>query len=292
MYDTVIPLMRCPTCRQGLSVTSVQETSLSGEMVEGLVACPAGHTWPIEQGVLVFTREDAPSDPWSRTYAEYEKYCRYQETWLPEAAAEVAPLLESLAVEPTDAILDVCTGSGGLLFNLLNHLDRKTEVVSLDMSLAVQRHNRRYLLERCSDRKVSFVSADAADIPFRDRTFPYVVSFAIGNMLDKMAIGVEEAARILKKEGTFTFTHTYVDEDSEGWRLLSAYMREQGITDFGFLGIESEFLALLDRTGFRGYEVTVTKEVVGEADRDVEGGPLFPYPNERMIELLVRATKH
>ena len=119
-----------------------------------------------------------------------------------------------------DTILDLCTGSGGLLINLLNHLDRETGVISLDMSLAVQRHNRRYLLERYGDRKVIFVSADAAALPSQDGTFLHIVSLAMGNMLDKMALGVEEAARVLIRGGTFTFTHTYVDEDSEGWRWL------------------------------------------------------------------------
>jgi ubiquinone/menaquinone biosynthesis C-methylase UbiE len=159
------------------------------------------------------------------------------------------------------------------------------------MSLAVQRHNRRYLLERYGDRKVSFICADAANIPFQEGTLPRIVSFGIGNMIEKMALGVQEAARVLERGGTFTFTHMYVDEDSEGWRLLSAYVREQGIEEFGFLGLERGLLALMDRAGFREYEIQVIKEVVGEPDRDVEGGPLFPFPNERAIELLVKAIK-
>jgi ubiquinone/menaquinone biosynthesis C-methylase UbiE len=291
MYDTIMPLMRCTICHQELHVSSTQEASASGEIIEGIVTCPTGHRWPVERGVLVFTREDAPSDPWSRSYAEYEKYRRYQETQLPQAAGEVAPLLERLAVGPTDVVLDLCTGSGGLLFTLLNHLDRETEVVALDMSLAVQRHNRRYLLERYGDRKVSFVSADAVEVPFRDGAFAHVVSFGMSNMLDKMALGVGEAARVLEKGGTFTFTHMYVDEDSEGWRLLSAYMHEQGIEDFGFIGIERHFVALMDRVGFREYEVQVTNEVVGDPERDFEAGPLFPYPNEHMAELLVKVVR-
>ena len=291
MYDTVMPLMRCTACHQELQVSLVREASALGDIVEGVVTCAADHAWPIENGVLVFTREDAPRDPWSRTCAEYETYCRNQEAWIPEAAGEVAPLLECLAVGSMDVVLDICTGSGGLLFNLMSRLDRETEVVSLDMSLAVQRHNRRYLSERCGDRRVSFVSADAADVPFQDGAFSRVVSFGMGNMLDKMALGVGEAARVLEMGGEFTFTHMYVDEDSEGWRLLSAYMREQGAEDCGFLGIERHFVALMDRTGFREYEVQVAGEVVGEPGRDVEGGPLFPYPGERMTELLVRALK-
>jgi ubiquinone/menaquinone biosynthesis C-methylase UbiE len=295
--------MRCTTCGQKLNVSSIQETSTSGEIFEGLLACPAGHTWPVEGGILVLTREDAPSDPWSRTYAQYEKYTQTQEMWLPQAAGEVAPLLERLAVGAKDVILDICTGSGGLLFNLLNNLDPKTEVVSLDMSLAVQRHNRRYLRERYGNRSsrgdhgdlgeiaVSFVSADAADIPFQDGSLSHVVSFGIGNMIDKMARGVEEAARVLRPGGTFTFTHSYVDEDSEGWRLLSGYMQEQGVEDYGFLGVERDFVTLMDRVDFCVYEIGVTGEVVGDPRRDIDQGPLFPYPNERMIELLIKAVK-
>lgn len=291
MYDTVLPLTRCTICHQELNVSSIQESSASGEIVEGVVTCPAGHAWPVENGILVFTRQDAPSDPWSTSYAEYERYCRLQEAQLPESAKTLAPLLESLAVGPGDLLLDLCTGPGGLLFNLLGHVDPALEVVALDMSLAVQRHNRRFQQERYGGHRVSFVSADAADVPFREGVFSRVVSFAMGNMLEKMALGVAEAARVLASHGTFTFTHMYVDEDSEGWHLLNAYMREQGVEAFGFLGLESAFLALMDRAGFSDYEVRVTGEVVGEPDRDVEQGPLFPFPNEPVIVLLVKANR-
>ena len=74
MYDTIVPLLRCTTCHQELRVYTVGEAGASGEIAEGAVACPAGHSWPVEGGVLVFTREDARSDPWSRSYAEYEEY--------------------------------------------------------------------------------------------------------------------------------------------------------------------------------------------------------------------------
>jgi ubiquinone/menaquinone biosynthesis C-methylase UbiE len=291
MYDTAVPLMRCPTCHQQLDISSVEETSASGEIVAGVIACVVGHEWQVESGVAAFTREDAPSDPWSRTCAEYEHYSREKEAWIPETATQVAPILGRLAAAPMDSVLDICTGAGGLLFNMLNRLDRKVQVVSLDMSLTVQRHNRRYLGERYDDRAVSFVSADAAEIPFQDGSFSHVVSFGMGNMLEKMALGVREAARVLRVGGTFIFTHMYVDEHSEGWRLLSGYMREQGIADFGFLGIESEFRGMLDRAGFHAYEVEVIDEVVGDIGRDVEQGSLFPYPGERMTELLVTAVR-
>ena len=38
-------------------------------------------------------------------------------------------------------------------------------------------------------------------------------------------------------------------------------------------------------------EASATGEVIGEPGRDVEEGPLFPYPGERVREVLVKAVK-
>jgi len=87
------------------------------------------------------------------------------------------------------------------------------------------------------------------------------------------------------------FNHKYVDEDSEGWRTLKRALTELGVSDCGYLGLEEDFNDLMRETGFSRYEVDVLEEVVGEADRDVESGPIFPYPNEPMQKVLVRGWK-
>jgi len=46
--------------------------------------------------------------------------------------------------------------------------------------------------------------------------------------------------------------------------------------DFGFLGIERDFVRLMNSIGFRDYSIQVTKEVIGDPERDTESGPLFP----------------
>ena len=292
MHETVLTLMRCPTCHRELRVSSLEERYPSSEMVEGLVTCPAGHTWPVEDGILVFTRDDAPSDPWSNSHADYETYCEHQSAWLASSGGKVIPLLERLHVGPAQVMLDVCTGAGGLLFNLLNQIGRQVDVISLDMSLTIQRHNRRYLLEQHCDRKVSFVAADAADMPFHDGALHHVVSYGMGNMLNKMAHGVSEVARVLTSEGTFTFTHMYVDEGSEGWRVMSSLLRRAGVKeDVRYLGMAPSFAAPMACTGFRSYDIRVTNGVMGEPERDVEAGPLFPYPGERLTEIVVKAVK-
>ena len=291
MYDTIIPLTRCTTCYRELHISSIEKESASGEVIEGTVTCASGHVWPIENGVLVFTRQDAPSDPWSKTFAEYETYSGEQVTAIPSSSDAVAPIVDGLALHSPATVLDLCTGGGALLFNLLDSLDRDVEVVSLDMSLTIQSHNRRYVLERYGDRKVSFLSADAANMPFKNAVFQRAVAHGMGNMLEKFPLGVREVGRVLRAGGAFVFNHNYVEEDSEGWRAWSDRIRQLGVEEFGFLGIERDFVALMDSIGFHKYSIQVTKEVIGDPGRDVESGPLFPYPNEYMAELLVKAVK-
>jgi hypothetical protein len=113
----------------------------------------------------------------------------------------------------------------------------------------------------------------------------------MGNMLEKMPLGMREVGRVLRAGGEFVFDHLYVKEDSEGWRALSGHMRQVGVEGFGFLGIERDFVALMDSIGFHKYSIQVTNEVIGDPGRDVESGPLFPYPNEYVAVLLVKAVK-
>ena len=289
MFSNILHLMRCLICCTDLRLVVAQEQSADGEIISGIVECQQGHVWPVEEGVLVFSREDALSDPWSKSYKTYDQYVRLNTMWIPAAAQEAAPILDSIPPSPSGPHLDACTGSGGLLFNLLKKRKPNTTIISVDMSLHVQKFNRRYRMETFGDYPVSFVSCDAAVLPFKKSVFSCVTSWAMGNMLDRFPSGIKEAARVLDTNGVFIFSHLYVREDSEGWRTLGAGMAELGIADYGFLGLEQDFVRLMERSGFRRYEIEVSREVIGDPNRDTESGPLFPYPNEPLRELLVKA---
>ena len=290
MNSTIVPLMQCITCGRPLRIERADGVRPSGDIAEGAVACDAGHTWPIEAGVLAFSREDALSDSWTRSYPTYESYAEPRAREVEEARDEVAPILDRMPDASSDPVLELCTGHGGLLFNLLSQLPEDTQIVAVDMSLTIQMHNRRYMLEQYGDRDVSFIACDATTLPFQDGVIPYAVAYGMGNMLHQFPQGVRETARVVAEGGTFLFTHQYVEEDSEGWSKVVGLMDKLGADDFHALGIEEAFLELMRDTSFGSCEVEVTDEIVGDPDRDLDAG-IFPYPNEKLWELVVTAVK-
>lgn len=291
MLADILKLMRCPTCHTDLKLIVEPGQDDSQHIVRGHVACQKNHSWPIEEGVVAFSREDALSDPWSKSFKDYEKFVANKRYRLSQSKSDVSPIIESIPPNATGPYLDMCTGDGALLFTILDKVNPLIPIVSVDMSLHAQKYNKRYLSETHGYRPVSFISSDASLLPFKDGVIPCVISFGMGNMLDKFANGIREAQRVLQGGGVFIFTHMYVDEDSEGWRTVKGVLGKLGMEDCGHLGLQNDFNALMQSANFSKYTVDVLREVIGAADRDVKSGPIFPYPNELQQELLIRAWK-
>ncbi len=112
MRATIILFLQCLTCGQKLRLAPAAERS-GGEISAGTLVCAAGHAWPIEGGVLAFTRDDAPSDPWSATCAGYDGYRQDQQETIAPSRVAVAPLVSAVKQAPPDLLVDVCTGAGG-----------------------------------------------------------------------------------------------------------------------------------------------------------------------------------
>ena len=291
MLVDIVPLLRCPTCQTALELVNIEEQEESKDLVQGTIKCQNNHSWPIENGVLAFSREDAPSDPWSKSFKEFDAFIENKRWAVSSFATDVAHIISSIPSNTPEPYLDLCTGDGVLLFNLLDTMNASTSLISIDMSLHAQKYNRRYTAEMEAGHPINFIASDASVLPIKSDTIPCVISFAMANMMGKMADGVNEAHRVLQKGGLFVFTHMFVDEDSEGWRILNEVLAKYGTTDHGYLGLQNDFDNLMGRIGFSKYDVSIVKEVIGDPNRDTESGPIFPYPNERMQNVLVKAWK-
>ncbi len=114
-------------------------------------------------------------------------------------------LVELAQVQPAERILDVCTGTGNMVFLIAENVDSAGSVNGVDFCEAMiaiasekaRRWNRRHA------GRVAFSCQDAKALDFRDGTFDVVsVAFGMRNITDT-ARALREIRRVLKQDGRF-----------------------------------------------------------------------------------------
>ena len=107
--------------------------------------------------------------------------------------------VRQLAPNRTDPILDVCTGTGDLAFSFHKYTAGQVRVIGSDfcfemLEVGRQKGDR-------TDRDVSFVEADAQNLPFEDDRFQIVsAAFGLRNVANTDQ-GLREMTRVCKPGG-------------------------------------------------------------------------------------------
>lgn len=140
------------------------------------------------------------------------------------ATERVAPLLaDAVEARPDARILDLCTGHGVVAAALAQ---RGAKVTGLDFSDAMIELARR----RVPD--VEFVQGDAMDLNFADASFDAVtIGFGVPHFPDP-AIGLVEAARVLKPRGPIAFSIWQGKGSHGGFGWLFEAFERFGSSDF------------------------------------------------------------
>ena len=130
------------------------------------------------------------STTWDRVARLYDLQLRLERPALDRAVA-----LAGVAAD--ERLLDVATGTGGLLHRLADRPVRPTSVVGVDVSSA--------MLARARPLPDGWelVKADARGLPFEDATFDVVTAAYLFHTLDKQARGdiLAECRRVLRGDG-------------------------------------------------------------------------------------------
>ncbi|KAH9773157.1 2-phytyl-1,4-beta-naphthoquinone methyltransferase [Citrus sinensis] len=99
-----------------------------------------------------------------------------------------------------DNVLDVCCGSGDLLFLLSEQVGSQGKVIGLDfsknqLSMASSRQD---LVSKACYKNIEWVEGDALDLPFSDCFFDAItMGYGLRNVVDKRK-ALEESFRVLK----------------------------------------------------------------------------------------------
>ena len=107
--------------------------------------------------------------------------------------------VRKLAPNKTDPILDVCTGTGDLAFAFQKYTDGEVAVIGSDFCFEMLEVGR-FKSEK-SGRPVTFVEADAQNLPFESDQFQVVsAAFGLRNVANT-DLGLQEMTRVCKPGG-------------------------------------------------------------------------------------------
>lgn len=190
-----------------------------------------------------------------RHAAEYETHACVQKRVVERFARFV---LDSADVP--SRLLDLGAGTG-LLLGALSRIWPGTELVGLDMAHDMGVTARSHLF---GTPGVSFVTADAEQIPFPEASFDRVVSTSTFQWLDRLDSAFAEASRVLRPSGSFHFAlfgEKTLHELRDSYRTACMALGKSGSDrPQQFFGPD-DIVAALSRTGFHSCVTLVEVEM-------------------------------
>lgn len=105
--------------------------------------------------------------------------------------------IDALDAAPDAQVLDVCSGTGDVAFEILERLGDRGGVVATDFCEQMLERAR----EKTRDSRIRFQVADATELPFEASSFDgATVAFGIRNVVDPVR-ALEEMARVVRPGG-------------------------------------------------------------------------------------------
>ncbi|GGA58576.1 ubiquinone/menaquinone biosynthesis C-methyltransferase UbiE [Nitratireductor aestuarii] len=99
--------------------------------------------------------------------------------------------------------LDVAGGTGDIAFRIVEASTRNAHVTVLDINGSMLGVGRDRAIKRGIDQHLTFVEANAEELPFEDNSFDaYTIAFGIRNV-PRIHVAMSEAFRVLKPGGRF-----------------------------------------------------------------------------------------
>ena len=147
---------------------------------------------------------DTRTDFFDRRAATWEALC-----YPPETRARIGPLVDDLGIRPGERILDMGTGTGILLPDLLRATGPGGRVFAFDLSRPMVREAKR----KPEAARAGLFQADALRLPLRDAAMDRIVCFACFPHLPDPEAALAEMARALVPGGRLAIAHLMSREE-------------------------------------------------------------------------------
>lgn len=284
-------LLSCPCCRTDFEC---HETTLEkDEVLEGYIECENGHKYCIHNGVLDFgSMEQGDSNQWSEYYKDVsyeeldasidnrktENQKQIQKKFIADIVAKTSKLEEGI-------LLDIASGRGMLLKELIRSTNENVHIISSDLSFAVLMNDRIKFKDVNPKVKVSYVACDATNLPFKDKSIDMICTF-VGyvNMLTLFEAGVKEASRVIKIGAPFINSLIYMKKGTPGFLELEKIFASNELTGMEKYINREDLLELHQK-----YYTSIIDEISFEGIAEDEEEDLLPYQGEWFANAIMEA---
>jgi len=219
-------------------------------------------------------------------WTDGERAAGYVDLFAVAADQAIAPLLNAVNAKPGDIALDLCCGHGNVAQALAA---RGGDVVGADFSEAM------LALARERNPGVTFVDADAQDLPFEDDAFDLVVSNVGVCHVPDQPRALAQARRVMRAGGRFGMTVWCGPDRSPSYELVYRVIKQHGAPgiaappgpDFHQFANPAVANALLSAAGFSSIAMT-TVECGWTVSRPEQFFDIFARGAVRAAMLLAR----
>jgi ubiquinone/menaquinone biosynthesis C-methylase UbiE len=157
-----------------------------------------------------------------------------------ERQQKIVAVAKWFDIEQSQSVLDVGTGTGVLLPNLIHRVGPEGKVVGIDFSFSMLEKARKHLEER----GLSIANAGVGAIPFRAETFDRVTCFSAFPHFPDKPRALTEMARVLKPGGVLFVAHMHSSEEIAGLHgSVGGAVKKDHLPDSG------EMIRLMEASG-------------------------------------------
>ena len=291
MYTNIMSILRCPHC--GTEFDLVDRKIESEEVVEGKIICKMGHVFTIHEGILDFNSQEQESlNSWNEYYKEenYDDFDRELDAHDTETQRKnkrdfLAGIVEETKKLDSGYLLDVASGRGLLLRELLKNMNASVNIISADLSFQVLKYDRIKLKESYPSIRVNYIACDATRLPIENNSIDMVCTFAgFANMMDLMEDGIKDAARVLKPGAPLINSTVYMNENAEGAQRVARFLKENDMAGAEKMFIRKELLAI-----HKKYFTTIHEKIVYEGIAENVEVDLIPCTGEWFANTVIVA---
>lgn len=293
MYSAILNRLCCPKCRSNLAIRA--DVVKEEDVITGILTCEGGHAFQIDQGVADFNSEEQGfANQWEALDEEmnFDALNREIDTRNPSEIIQrremvLDTIVKVISERNSKVVLDIASGRGLLLTELAKRLNDDVQIISIDLSAYVLKHDHKKLKAIAPSKKINYLACDATNLPLKDSAVDAAVTYCgFSNMIGCAKGALQDACRVVKPGGVLVDSYVVIKEASVGYEQLHAVCTEQCI-----IGAEDFFLHDGVRKHHEALFLAVDYKVVFEGSGVSNGMDLLPYHGEWYAEQVFISEK-